>query len=283
MGGGDAFRCPEPATLAAFVEGKLDASESSVVERHLSECAECVSVAGEATRFLAEGAEEQAESDADLPHGTLGTSVAAIAAVLALVCFAALWWFITSRRDPLHRLRQAAAMSATRSVEPRLANFPYARFSQPRAGVSTERDEQDPVIAEAEDVAELRGRDARAWHARGVAALLLHDDASAARCLTIATSLAPEEASYWNDLSASEIARDGGRGDARTLQSGMMAADHALVLAPAFAAAFFNRGLASERLGLRQQAIDGYARALRLEPRSSWASETRTRMRRLQQ
>jgi tetratricopeptide (TPR) repeat protein len=283
MGGGDVYRCPEPATLAAFVEGKLDGRGSSVVARHLVDCPECVSVAGEASRFLREEAEEQVDSEADLPHRRVHPFAASVAAALALVCCAAaIWWFVTSR-DPLRRLRQAAATSPTRSIEPRLANFPYARFSLPRAGVSSEKDPEDPLTAVAEEVAGLPARDARAWHARGVAALLLNDDTNAVRCLETATRLAPADAAYWNDLAAAEIARDGGSGDVRALHAAITAADRAVAADPKLASAPFNRALASERLGLRQQAVEAYAQALRIDPQSGWAAETRRYLRRLQQ
>ena len=281
--GGDAYRCPEPATLAAFVEGKLDTAGSSRVARHLVDCPECVSVAGEVSRFLREEADEQADGEADLPHRRVHPFAASVAAALAVVCCAAaIWWFVTSQ-DPLRRLRQAAATSPTRSIEPRLANFPYARFSSPRAGAAHEKDPEDPLTAAAEEIADLPARDARAWHARGVAALLLHDDANAVRCLETASRLTPAEAAYWNDLAAAEIARDGGRGDVRALHAAIAAADRAVAADPALASAPFNRALASERLGLRQQAVEAYARALQADPRSRWAAETRTRLRRLQQ
>jgi len=282
MGGRDDYRCPESATLAAFVEGKLDAGGRAVVALHLADCPECVSVACEASRFLREAADEQSDSEADLPHRRVHPFAASVAAALAVACCAAaMWWFVTSR-DPLRRLRQAAAMSPTRSVEPRLANFPYARFLSPRAGAAHEKDPGDPLTAEAEEVADLPAQDAGAWHARGVAALLLHHDANAVRCLETAARLAPDEAEYWNDLAAAEIARDGGRGDVRALQAAIAAADRAVAGDPALASAPFNRALASERLGLRQQAVEAYARALRADHRSDWAAETRTRLQRLQ-
>jgi tetratricopeptide (TPR) repeat protein len=267
--------------LAAFIEGKLDTAEKAVVARHLADCSECVSVTGEASRFLTEEAEEPADGEGDLPHAGRSPLVMAIAACLALACFAvAMWWFVTSRGDPLLRLREIAANASARSVEPRLAGFPYARFSSPRSEVR-KKDPDDPMTAEAEQVAALPGNDARAWHARGVAALLLHEDSEAVRCLDAATRLAPKEAAYWNDLAAAEIARDEGRGDVRLLQAAILAADRSLALAPTFASASFNRALASERLGIRQQAIYGYERALATDPRSRWNDETRTRLRRL--
>jgi tetratricopeptide (TPR) repeat protein len=283
MGAGEAFRCPEPAALAAFVEGKLDHREASAVAEHLGDCPECVSVAGETTRFLREEREEQADPQPELPHRRHDQFAAAVAAVLMIACCGAMWWFATSRRDPLQRIRQAAATSPTRSVEPRLANFAYTRFSSPRSSPKSENDPGDRLTAEAEEVVNSSGSDARALHARGVASLLLHDDANAVRYLQSAARIAPSEAAYWNDLAAAEIARDAGRGDAQTLRAAIVAADRAVALAPRSADAFFNRALASERLGMRPQAMQAYSRALQLEPQSAWAAETRTRLRRLQQ
>jgi tetratricopeptide (TPR) repeat protein len=281
MGGGNSYHCPEPTVLAAFVEGKLDASDRAVVARHLADCSECVSVAGEASRFLTEEVEEPAD-EADLPYRGVRRITAAIAAILALACFGVtLWWFVTARRDPLLHLRGIASRAPARTIEPRLAGFSYTRFSSPRSSAGVEKDPDDPLTAEAERVAALQGSDARLWHARGVAALLLRDDVNAVRCLETATRLKPGHAEYWNDLAAAEIVRDGGRGDAGALRAAIRSADRALALAPALGSASFNRGLASERLGLRQQAIEGYARALSADPYSGWSTEIRARLHRL--
>jgi tetratricopeptide (TPR) repeat protein len=282
MGGGNSYHCPEPAVLAAFVEGKLDASNRAVVARHLGDCSECVSVAGEASRFLTEEVEEPADGESDLPYRGVRRITAAIAAILSLACLGVtLWWFVTSRRDPLLHLRGIASRAPARTIEPRLAGFSYARFLSPRSSAGVEKDPDDPLTAEAARVAALPGSDARLWHARGVAVMLLRDDTTAVRCLETATRLVPGQAEYWNDLAAAEIMRDGGRGDVGALRAAIVAADRALALAPTFASPSFNRGLASERLGLRQQAIDGYTRALSADPYSGWSAETRARLRRL--
>jgi len=282
MGGGNSYRCPEPIVLAAFLEGKLDAADRASVAQHLADCSDCVSVAGEVTRFLTEEGEEPPTCEADVPHRGVRRLTSAIAAFLSLVSFGiALWWFVTSRRDPLLHLQMLASKAPVRAIEPRLAGFSYARFSSPRSGVDVEKEPDAPLAAEAARVAALPGSDARLWHARGVAALLLGDDATAVRCLETATRLKPGHAEYWNDLAAAEIVRDGGRGDEGALRAAIRSADRALALAPALGSASFNRGLASERLGLRQQAIEAYARALSADPGSGWSTETRTRLRRL--
>jgi hypothetical protein len=281
MGGADSHHCPGAAVLAAFVEGKLDVTRSAVVERHLANCSECVSVAGETSHFLMEGNEEVAEGEADPPSYTVRPLAVAAAAGLAMACLVTMWWVFTSRRDPLLHLREIAGTAPTRMIEPRLAGFPYARFEASRSGAAGQKNPDDLLRAEAERVAALRVSDGRAWHARGVAALLLRNDIKAVRCLENATRAAPRDPAYWNDLAAAEIVRDGGRGDVQVLRLAISSADRALSLAPSLASASFNRAIAAERLGHLQEAIGSYRQALASDPHSGWAAETRSRLRRL--
>lgn len=271
MSGDDAYLCPEPSVLGAFVEGRLDAAARAAVDRHLATCAECVGIVGDATRFLEEETDEVSDAEVEPPTKLPMRAIAAIAA--AVVCAVALTaWFAASRRDPLTHLRSVAARVDTRPIEPRLAGFAYKPPATPRGGPSIE---DDALLREAERVA----GSAPAPHARGVALLLVGRTAEALPLLRRAAAQAPNDASCWNDLAAAGLVAAGR--DTTHLRAAIAAADHAIALDPQSAAALFNRALAAERLGDDANAAAFYRLALRLERDSAWSTETRQHLARV--
>jgi tetratricopeptide (TPR) repeat protein len=251
--------CPDPSVLAAFVEGTLDAQTRRDVERHVADCPECPGVIAETARFLEAGVDE-AEGEPDPPPGRQWWWLTA--AAFAALCTLGAWQFVVNR-DPLRHVKQIASECAVRPVEGQLVGFGYAPLSLPRAG-------RKPAV----DLA-LRAEAERltSFHARGVALLLLGNVNAAVPSLERATRLTPDDAEVWSDLAAARIA-------AREFSRALTAADRAVALAPSLAAAHFNRALALEYLGRRDEAIRAYQRAMNLDPR--WREEIASRIEQLQ-
>jgi tetratricopeptide (TPR) repeat protein len=208
-----------------------------------------------------EGGVDEVEGDPDPPPRRQWWWLATAAAFA--LCTIGIWHFVVNR-DPLHRVKQIASECATRPVEGQLAGFDYAPFSSPRS-------DRKPV----DDLA-LRAEAERlsSFHARGVALLLLGDVQAALPLLESSTRLAPDDADLWNDLAAAYIA-------GRKFSLALPAADRALELAPSLAAAYFNRAVALEHLGRRDEASRAYRRAFELDGRSQWRDEIASRIARL--
>lgn len=270
--------CPEPSTLAAYVEGSVDGFIRSDIERHIAGCPECPIVIAATARFLQK---DPAAEDTDPRTDDLTARprswwwVAAVAAIAAL-CVPAIW-FVT-KVDPLRTLKQIAAESETRNVEGQLAEFGYAPFSAPRSG------DVAPVNlalrAEAERLSGERVTDARALHAQGLALLLSGDTAAAVERIDKAVRRAPGNADLWNDLAVALIA-EGSIGNAAHFTRALEAADRALQIQPELASAHLNRAIALERLGCSIDAVRAYERASALERQSQWRDEIALRISRL--
>jgi tetratricopeptide (TPR) repeat protein len=267
--------CPSPEVLGAFIEGTLDASARAGVRRHVASCSQCVFVVGEANAFLSSDEPEADEESEGSRDGWPWT--AAIAAVIVLTCATAAAWLTARWRDPLDRVRRAADAAPTRPAEGQLADFGYAPYRATRSDVA----EVNPRLRiEAERLMHAGGSDARTWHARGVASLILGDAATAVMMLQKAVVLAPQNAGYWSDLAAARVAA-GTRGDQAELRDAASAASRAEAIDPSLVSASFNRALALEHLGDPGAAARAYERCLALRPSEPWAAEIRLRRARL--
>jgi tetratricopeptide (TPR) repeat protein len=270
MAGADPHTCPPPEVLGAYIEGKVDAPTRIAVQRHVVDCPECVFVIAEASRYLASD-DADAEEETEDAKQTWPWS-AGIAAAVGLVCVLTAW-FIAVARDPLHDLRRAAAAVPTRPIEGRLDGFSYSPYRSPRSNAVRE----DAVLRiRAERIVRLAGSDARTWHARAVAALVLGKNAAAVAMLERAALLAPHEARYRSDLAAALIAA-APNGDVAKLRAAVRAAERATALEPSLAAAHFNRAVALQHLDAYDTAAQAYDRYLALDPNSPWSAEVRER------
>jgi CHAT domain-containing protein len=88
----------------------------------------------------------------------------------------------------------------------------------------------------------------------------------------------PANPDDWNDLAAARLADGEATDDVHEIAKSLAAADEALALQPAHAAALFNRGLALDALGLRFAATDAWRRYLSVDSTSAWAVEARERL-----
>jgi CHAT domain-containing protein len=266
--------CPSEEILGAFLDGQLAGVEREAVVAHLATCDRCIGGAEFVTRTK-EG--RQPANVVAIASSRRARAWMSIAAAVALVVFGAAFveqW--RSRHQPGIETLIAAAPADYRTVEPRLAGFPWHALQRLR----DEQPAQDPETLRlggaAGDVLvrAQRDRSAEALHAAGVADLLLQRSSDAIERLRTAAE-SEKTAAAWSDLAAayySSAVRDGRTSD---LPRALAAADRAIAIDAAFSEARFNRALILERMGLRSEAAAAWRDYLARDPGSPWAAEAR--------
>lgn len=257
--------CPSESELGGYVGGELELVAALVVARHVETCFECSAVVAETRLFLAE------QEHAAMRKRAIAAAAAAVIFVAGMLAI----HHVTQRGDSLSELRTVAAGLEQRPVEGRLAGFAHRPFDTRR---SVEASSQTTIAlrAASEAVPEMD------LHARGVAALLSSQPATAVRLLRAATETAPTDATVWNDLAAANLALASDQHDPKRLVEALAAADRSLKLAPNFAPAAFNRAVALEHRGRNREAIMSYQRALATErSEEGWRIEINERVQRL--
>jgi tetratricopeptide (TPR) repeat protein len=255
---------PEAEDLGRFVEGTLDEAERKIIVAHLADCDDCRIVMVDASS----SAEAALTETAPASHRWW----LAIAAGIVLVAVGA--FVFNERRDPLSETRKSYAKLEKRPLEARLSGYPYVSHRVNRGG-----DEADLSLqvlqADAAEVAQLRGSDAKTLHARGIGILLEHKNTAgdALAPLQAATTADPNNVTYQSDLAAALIAA--GRSDPRNLERALATCDRALQIDPRAPDALFNRAVALQALDRTQDAIAAYQRYLAIDSSSPWADEAK--------
>src|SRR5947207_14325890 len=130
--------CPDPETLGAFIEGMLDDAGVARVARHIDECADCLAIVAESSRYRRESG---TVISFRRPRFFRLTRAAAAAAI---VIAGATAWMIASRRDPIVHLGREARALPFRMVESRLADFDYG--PSPTVRGKAQQSESDPRL-----------------------------------------------------------------------------------------------------------------------------------------
>jgi len=254
---------PTDEELGRFADGTLAASERAALVEHIAGCDDC--------RLIVANAAKLDSAAIEAAGNSRRWWLAAAAAILIV----ATGVFITNaRRDPLATTKGAYAHLNSRPIEGRLSDYPYV----PRIINRGDGDEVDDKLAilrgAAAEVTELRGKDARTLHARGVA-LLLEDEKTAGDALAplqAAVARDPENAEYQSDLAAALIAAS--RNDPAQLRRAVEVCDHALRINPRSQEALFNRAIALQLLN-SPDAAAASKRYLAVDSLSKWAKEVR--------
>lgn len=278
--------CLDAETLAAFVDGTLEAGERARIERHLVECETCYEALAETLLTVRDlNAHEPVRTAATVPARARNWRVPAAFAGL-LTAAAALWLLVAPRtaRSPLSpndRPELASLVSAIggeRVTEGRLTGGfkwgppPTAMRGGPERTLSAEARLAAARLAEA-----TRSNPSPAARAAQATAQLFlghADEAIAALEQSVADK--PDWAPPWSDLAAALLARHaiGNRPD--DLTQALRATDRAMAIQPSPEPAF-NRAVVLERLGRDQMALDAWDQYLRLDPSTEWAVEARSR------
>jgi hypothetical protein len=282
---------PSDETLAAFIDGRLDAETRAKVIAHMTTCSECYSVFLSATEMPSRAAAR----DVWRPHRAW-TAVATATVAAGVACV----FLVTPVRDRiLHRENGMAALAnaapAQRTIAGRISGFPY----QPPAPVMR-GSKFDPLQnpANASLLTAAAGvqrsvavrRTAANLHASGVANLLLGKDDIAIDTLheallaetgqrTVSAAIAEsDDVALLNDLSAALSNRV--MATRRTIPDAVEAvrcAERAWRIGRTPEAAW-NRAIAIEALNGRPLAMTAWHDYLAIDATSPWAAEARKRL-----
>jgi hypothetical protein len=283
---------PSDETLAAFIDGRLDAETRANVIAHMTTCSECYSVFLSAT----DSPSPAAPRDAWRP-GRAWIAVAAATAAAGIACA----FLVTPIRDRvLHREDGMAALAkaapAQRIIDGRISGFPY----QPPAPVmrgSKSDPLQNPANASLLTAAAgvqravAERRTASNLHASGVANLLLGRDDAAIDTLhaalleetgqrgVIAAISESEDVPLLDDLSAALSNRATAKHRAiPDAVEAVRCAERAWRIGRTPEAAW-NRAVAIEALNGRAHAMTAWHDYVAIDATSPWAAEARKRLR----
>jgi CHAT domain-containing protein len=272
-----ASRHPTVETMTAFSEGTLSRPELAIVTQHLAACEDCRVMVSETAQFEREE-EHRRTNERRIPLKWWG--VAAAAAGILIISLALTKGF-GREQSPVAILLDAAPREH-RTVEPRLAGFPWARLQAPQLG-KVAPDPANLKLGGAagtvlEKTAGQTGPAAR--HGAGLASLFIGRSSDAIAALEQAAGQS-NKASTWNDLAAARYVAAITDERAAQLPLALVAADRALRLDPRSPEALFNRALILEHMELRDQARAAWQKYLAVDSATEWAVEAREHMRRL--
>lgn len=177
-----------------------------------------------------------------------------------------------------------AAPKSGRRVESRFSGgFPWAERRKADSQ-KTHADESDLEGVAAQLLFESeRTRESASLHAAGVARALLGSYDESVKGLEQVCQLTPHRASAWNDLAAARYALAAATNDPQRLPAALSTVDRALQLSPSSPEALFNRALILTRLGIRNEAMEGWRSVKQVERDPAWANEADRYLTRLRQ
>jgi tetratricopeptide (TPR) repeat protein len=265
--------CPDPESLAAYLNGAGPPAERERIERHMIRCADCREVASETA--LANSAAGEVRKVRWFPW-----SIAGVAAAAALLIGLQIMKNGSGARQPeLQGLIAAASSQPTRPTLARLTGgFQYA--PPPSANRAASGGEVPaPIrneVARIEDAA-ARG-DATADRAPlGIALLVGGDPDRAIATLEQAAKASPENAALHSDLAAAYLARASKTASSEDARRALELSTRAVQQDSALLEPLFNRALAYEALGASGAARQAWRDYLRADSSSQWAEEARRR------
>jgi CHAT domain-containing protein len=269
-------RHPTAETMTAFIEGTLPRPELATVTQHLVGCEDCREAVSATVHFEREEEQRRKKQLRIRPKWWLAAAAAGVAIVSVPLAQRYL-----SEQSPVVILLNAAPREH-RTVEPRLAGFPWARLQAEQRGNGTPDHENLKLGGAAGTVLDkVKGQtDPVSRHGAGLANLFIGRSRDAIATLEQAAAES-KTASTWNDLAAARYVA--AITDERTAQLPMAlaAADRALQLDPRLPEALFNRALILEHMALRDQARAAWQAYLAVDSATGWAVEAREHMRRL--
>ncbi len=288
--------CPGPELMAAYIDGRrLWWGGRRRLERHFADCERCFTLLRDIMDFrdsdlerAPSGVPAAPSRFAALPVGRRAPRLAWLSAGgFATVAAALLVVFLMRgpadpRLDPL-----IDALGTQRVTDARLAGFAHG----PRPDVlrSAEPDPARPsgppislaAQAAAANVQEQAASSATpgAHHAAGVSLVITGDIDRAITQLQQASTADPANARYLNDLAAALLTRGLRQQSQPDLQQALDRANAALERDGQLLEARFNRALAHEALGRRDEARVAWTDYLQHDSTSGWADEARQRLR----
>ena len=275
--------CLDPETLAAFLDGRLDANLRAQAEVHLAECEDCYEALVETTKTIRaiETADTRRTAEpAAVPTGRrmkwwyAGGLAAAAAVVLAISVVPGL-----VRQNRVNRAMQdlVVAVGTNRFTEARLSDdFSWGpRPATLRSGLQSSLP-ASLLVATSRIQMLTEGQD-DGWmlRARGISALAAGDVSTAIQALEQAVTADPQEARLRNDLAAALLERYRLRGDVADANAALARVTEALRMEAQLAPALFNRALALEAISGASASRQAWMDYLAVDSTSQWAAEAR--------
>ena len=284
--------CPDPETLAAYLDGRLARGERERVTEHVADCDACYFVVTEAAQTASTAELTIEPAPVSTGHGwwaskpvIWSSSIAGALATAAMVWLVVGGGWLTSSSESASLQALVAAVGNERTVEARLTGgFAYGPLRGPvRSGeLSAVPVSPDVRIAAARiEKDELGRRTPRAFRMLGLAYLVTGDIGRAVNALEDATKGPTPDAQALSDLAAAYLSRATRTNQPQDLTKALATADRAVRADGKLAEAWFNRADALERLSLIPQAREAWQDYVKIDSQSEWADEARSHLRAL--
>ena len=288
--------CPDLETLAAFVDGRVDASTSAAIAEHLPGCEQCYELVSELAMELAEHTAAPGAAPVAAPpvepiaaaaptpaRSAWNSGWMRLAATIVLVGGTAAglqqanpgWWQRLMRTGPDAALAPLVqAVGDQRPIEGRLSGgFRYGPLIEPTRAATLATDNLS--LAAAAGTLQKQAdtdRSPGTLHAWGVAQVLVGRLDEGIRTLTRVQADHAQVAAYANDLGVAHMTRALASDRADDLPRALDLVEQAIEIDPRFAEAWFNKAMLLQRLRVRQQAIDAWGSYLELDPGGAWSA-----------
>lgn len=269
--------CMDAATIAAFVDGTLDAPSRGRVVAHLATCPDCSELVAEVVRTDGElssapRSDAGPRRDAAAPAKVLWMRRRGLAAMGGVLAVAASIAFLLLNRatvDPLVAMIGSERPTLARPT----GGFRPGPVSSPRRAEGRSTNLQiEAEVARRLERARLTNS-AEDLRAAGVAQLVARDTAGAVQSLEAASRGSGATPQVWADLGAALMTRFIERGDPDDATRALAALDEALGRNASLAEAQFNKALLLEHLQQRDQALSAWGRYLELSDGQGWRDE----------
>jgi len=241
-----------------YVDGRASDAERLAIEAHLADCEACRDTAADAASLRAELGLARPPARSSWTQPWLGLAAAVVLAASGWIVIR----YATGRPDQLQQSIQvlASKIGGVRLNTARLSG-PFAYGPPPSVTRGANRSKPPIEAVQAALDIEKIARDSpdeAALAAVGTARLATGEIDAGIRALEDAVTRNPKHADAQLDLSAGYLSRFQQHGDAQDAARALNAAAAALLLRPSWPAALFNRALALEGMGARDQAADAW-------------------------
>lgn len=267
--------CPSLETIGAFVDGRFKDREREVVAEHLASCEACYFVFSEAARTRV-SAQPQAEVRTFMPRRMTWPVMTGFAAAASIVLALNVWGPFGADTDRRALNQLVTAVGTARTFDARLTGgFAYAPVRGPVRGAN-DANNLSPDVRIA--IAEIE-KQQTARPIAGTAALVSGEPGRAIAILEAASQTTPTDAKILSDLAAAYLVRAERTRDTADASRALAMANRALEIERLMPEALFNRALALQASGLRDEARAAWQAYLTIDDRSGWADEARSRLR----
>ena len=275
-------QCPDPETLAAFLDNRLSERDREVVAAHLTSCETCYAVFLESLKTKPAATVLPHTSQRIATRKVIVGMTAGLAAAAALVLAVVVPWRQQPGVEESSMQALVVAMGSERTIEPRLSGgFAYGPVRGPVRSGEPAADTLPPDVriaaAQIEKQA-LADRAPRTLQALGIAYLVRGDAGRAIPVLEEAANAASPDARVLSDLAAAYLVRSTREERPEDLAKALAIADRSVKADARSPEAWFNRALALERLSLIDQARQAWEDYLKVDSTSGWADEARAHL-----